>query len=640
MNQTLEADQIISKARIAATVITLQSQGSSKQASKQASKEMNRNKGNDESTDGSSSGSSSNSDEDCSDDNENKAAPQKSPPNIVREDEADEKSSGSVDDKDSKTLSFHEKRSLEAWRKRLQELQDYKRETGHCNVPLTAEMKEYRSLARWANNKRLQFHKNQLPAHEKEALDAIGFEWKQTRSDIWDEYYQHLIQFKEEYGHTRVFADYQYKNPLNELVPLRNWCRTQRMRFRKNTLQTDRMAKLDSIGFNWVTNNEAWGRLFQALAVFRRSHGHFQVPQDSYLGRWAVRLPLHKKELRKEQLGKLASIGFDFTQVNAPLSTPDRRQGVKRSADDDGKPSAKRQSAMYEDELAMPPTIERAVLAAATPHESMAHHAYNLTTLRGSETAWNPLIGDNSGQRQFNCSPAFLAMQSQHAMRQLPPMIRQPQHPLPFPPHAMPNELITQVNPSAAMPWSNHLAQPQTNAMNALHEAAGASQLSTPAILEELRRRAVLEDAQLRLQLQQQQYQHHYQQQHLQQQELQYLQQQDLHRQQDLQRLQHMEALNQGGAVHTANNLLRPAPMPPLNRFAPLPSQYQQQETNSAPPSQHQSNSNSTFPRHELGQLLAVEQQRSPTSRNTDLMHQIQCVLQRDQGLNNSGQGY
>jgi hypothetical protein len=206
----------------------------------------------------------------------------------------------------------NDRRSQDAWNQRLKELVAFKSKFGTTVVPLSKEYDEYKSLARWANNKRLQYHKDTIPDNERDELNRIGFDWKQSRSELWNEYYRHLVKYKAETGHTRVPGSYAYQEEAFDLVPLRNWCRTQRVRFKNDSLEVDRVAKLDKLGFNWVTNKDAWNSLYSQLVEFHLQTGHTIPPSDALLGKWAKRLPLHKHELRKEQIERLDMIGFEW----------------------------------------------------------------------------------------------------------------------------------------------------------------------------------------------------------------------------------------------------------------------------------------------------------------------------------------
>ena len=69
------------------------------------------------------------------------------------------------------------------WSERLQDLIDYKRVHGHCNVP--SRYAENKQLAIWVKSQRRQFKyfksgctKSKITADRIERLNALGFVWR------------------------------------------------------------------------------------------------------------------------------------------------------------------------------------------------------------------------------------------------------------------------------------------------------------------------------------------------------------------------------------------------------------------------------------------------------------------------------
>jgi hypothetical protein len=73
-----------------------------------------------------------------------------------------------------------------AWNERLNELADYRRIKGHCNIP--QRYKENLKLATWAATQRKQYRlhsegkKSQMTLPRIKALESLGFEWKLATS--------------------------------------------------------------------------------------------------------------------------------------------------------------------------------------------------------------------------------------------------------------------------------------------------------------------------------------------------------------------------------------------------------------------------------------------------------------------------
>ena len=220
------------------------------------------------------------------------------------------------------------------WEKRFSELQDFKKERGHCKVPATYKNK---SLARWVLHQRSLFRqmerggKTTLTIEKRERLNSIGFDWdSKANSDKlrWDEQFSELQNFKKEWGHCNVPTSYAKNKSLAR------WVLHQRALFRRtergesSTLTTERRKRLNSIGFKLVFNREEsenlrWSKHFYTLQDFKQEWGHCNVPtrraKYEHLSAW-VQQQRHLFKCFKrgdkecvfvvERREKLESIGF------------------------------------------------------------------------------------------------------------------------------------------------------------------------------------------------------------------------------------------------------------------------------------------------------------------------------------------
>jgi hypothetical protein len=89
----------------------------------------------------------------------------------------------------------------------------------------------------------------------------------------WDERYQVLVEFKEQYGHTNVPSRDTGDRGLAEFV-------TQ-LKNKPQTLSKDQKQKLDDIGFDWTNGkdkqDQSWDDNLALLKRFHERHGHFKV---------------------------------------------------------------------------------------------------------------------------------------------------------------------------------------------------------------------------------------------------------------------------------------------------------------------------------------------------------------------------
>ena len=162
----------------------------------------------------------------------------------------------------------------EQWNMKFQELCEYRRQHGNCNVPSSYD----RGLSKWVKRQRYQYKLKykktvQTPAtsggdedassttstntatttstltdERQEALERIGFVWHSHES-AWEERYEELCNFYNANGHCNVPTLY----PENTALPL--WLQSQRRQYRlymkgeRSFMTEERIAKLSSIGF-------------------------------------------------------------------------------------------------------------------------------------------------------------------------------------------------------------------------------------------------------------------------------------------------------------------------------------------------------------------------------------------------------
>jgi superfamily II DNA or RNA helicase len=204
----------------------------------------------------------------------------------------------------------HEKK----WWDRYQELLDFRKIHGHCNVP--NQFQDNPVLARWVSTQRSNKSKGLLNQDYGRLLSDIGFEWIASPSEnseaIWSRRFEELQSFKEKNGHCDVPARY------NDNRALGAWITEQRSRKRKGTLAPEHEEKLRNLGVSWGKEEKlnTWEDRFRDVLRFRDQHGHCSVPRhfkgDAGLANWATKQRQKKREgtLDSEKVARLTEIGF------------------------------------------------------------------------------------------------------------------------------------------------------------------------------------------------------------------------------------------------------------------------------------------------------------------------------------------
>ena len=239
----------------------------------------------------------------------------------------------------------------EAWEVRFQQLVEYKRIHGNCNVPCKYNANP--QLGSWVNS---QGTKEETMSEERrEKLNSIGFTWKGRQGLIpvdWEIRFKQLLDYKRIHGNCNVPGVYK------SFPQLGSWVAAQRQS--KETMSENRRNQLNSIGFVWrlktrrpkqqprvrpstvedpkkkkarldeeaaqedtVYGQQGWDSYFEQLRDFVRKYNHCKVPaQHPELGRWAEeQQQLYERKqigrgresnLTDEQEAKLMAVGFVF----------------------------------------------------------------------------------------------------------------------------------------------------------------------------------------------------------------------------------------------------------------------------------------------------------------------------------------
>ena len=113
---------------------------------------------------------------------------------------------------------------------------------GHANVPRSYKNTQ---LATWVHTQRK--NKDTMPKERKEKLLSVGFEFtlaKKRNDERWELMFKKLLEFKKEFGHTRVSSRYKDKE-------LANWVNSQKKAYKAGKLTPERYERLVAIGFEF-----------------------------------------------------------------------------------------------------------------------------------------------------------------------------------------------------------------------------------------------------------------------------------------------------------------------------------------------------------------------------------------------------
>ncbi|MEX0940137.1 MAG: Helicase associated domain protein [Candidatus Babeliales bacterium] len=193
------------------------------------------------------------------------------------------------------------------WDERFGELEKFKEEHGHCNVPYNYQ--ESKKLGVWVSIQREAYRKKILTLDRYEKLTNLGINWRLKAS--WEERFSEFVDFKKENGCSSVPYNDKNKN-------LMSWVANQRIKHKKRTLSSERFEALNNIGFEW-NGQPSWDARFTDLVKFKEEHGHCNVPYSLPIGIWAgSQRRLYKQGLlTSDKCKKLNDIGFEWDPINA-----------------------------------------------------------------------------------------------------------------------------------------------------------------------------------------------------------------------------------------------------------------------------------------------------------------------------------
>jgi len=133
------------------------------------------------------------------------------------------------------------------WEEMFTALVVFKKETGHCGVPLNHP--DNARLGIWVMKQRAQHYRSRLSPERVALMEAFGFLWDASQASriaaeiMWDEMYSALEATKKETGHCQVPQNYP------DHPKLASWVNSLRQNRRK--LSDERTALLEAIGFVW-----------------------------------------------------------------------------------------------------------------------------------------------------------------------------------------------------------------------------------------------------------------------------------------------------------------------------------------------------------------------------------------------------
>ena len=174
-------------------------------------------------------------------------------------------------------------------------------------------------LRRWTLTQRQFKKRGELDTEREKRLTSIGFEWEPFSAQ-WEAMFARLHDYHAKRGNCLVPSKWP------EDQQLASWVGTQRMRNSEGKLSVERIAKLDTLKFEWrpgrsgsgEVEREPWEKMFAELQAFHQATGHASVPQtytaNKKLAWWVTtqRRKYRKQNLPDWQIARLNELNFEW----------------------------------------------------------------------------------------------------------------------------------------------------------------------------------------------------------------------------------------------------------------------------------------------------------------------------------------
>lgn len=195
------------------------------------------------------------------------------------------------------------------WEENFRLLVEYKEKNNTTRVPRNDS-----KLGWWVQEQRKKHTQGKLSEYREQRLNSLGFEWKIHVCVPWMDMYHQLISYRDQHnGSTNV------PQTSKEQGKLGLWVRRQRFFYAKGKISDERIALLESIGFQWkLIETTPWMEMYRRLVAYKAVNHNTRVPRkykaDPKLGFWVNKQRHSCKD--KDRIELLNKIGFEWNIQN------------------------------------------------------------------------------------------------------------------------------------------------------------------------------------------------------------------------------------------------------------------------------------------------------------------------------------
>jgi hypothetical protein len=205
----------------------------------------------------------------------------------------------------------------EIFEKGFRETLRYKEQFGDPNAPALYKTPEGYKLGIWQHVRRRTYRLGKITSDKIKRLEEIGFKWviqKELLEKAFEVGFHETLRYKKKFGDPNTPKD--YKTPAG--YGLGSWQYWQRYLYKKRNLSSDKINRLEGIGFKWVSREACFIKGFQETLRYKDQFGFpnapldYKTPEGYKLGTWQSRIRSRKNKLTPNKIEMLEETGFTW----------------------------------------------------------------------------------------------------------------------------------------------------------------------------------------------------------------------------------------------------------------------------------------------------------------------------------------
>lgn len=208
------------------------------------------------------------------------------------------------------------------WDEYFRELKDYIDKNSTIRIPKRHVSENGLCLGAWLIRQRMLYQEGNLSEARIRRLESLGITWEADSDERFTKWLDLLKKYRDEHGNVLISNDFE----MEDGEKLGQWCQNARRLRRNNSISTERIEALDSIGFVWDVYDAYWEEGYSHAVEYHSEHRNLNIPkrykcEDGYrLGLWIstqrrVSTGRISGNLTDEKKEKLTALGMKWSST-------------------------------------------------------------------------------------------------------------------------------------------------------------------------------------------------------------------------------------------------------------------------------------------------------------------------------------